>query len=82
MTKLFERFENVYEELFIVNNDWAPRLQVNYDDLGVIADIFLYSEFTNGLVKVNIELFETRHSTRYAYLQERVNEQLHVKKAE
>lgn len=67
---------NLFRPLTNVFYDEANGVQANYDDNGVITKVFVYNTFIGRLVKVDIEAFETAHPTRYAYIQEKVNEQL------
>lgn len=49
-------------------------IQVNYDEFGVMLDVFVNSKL--GLVKIDLEKFELNHPSRYSYLQTRINEAL------
>ncbi len=57
---------------------WDERngFHLTYDVYGVITSLYLFNAFTDDFTKVDPEHYERRHSTRYAYLQARVNEQL------
>lgn len=63
-----------YEEF----NGHTTLLQVNYDWDGKIEQIFVYSPIIEDLVMVDLERFESRHPSRYAYIQNRVLEALNV----
>ena len=64
--------ELVYEEF----DGRLVVVQVNYDYDGIINKVFVYNDFTDGLVEVNLEAFESRHPSRYNYLQNRINNAL------
>lgn len=63
-----------YEEL---DGDMVTT-QVNYDWDGVITQIFVYSEYMDGLVEVNLETFEKRYPSKFSYLQSRINTALNI----
>lgn len=50
--------------------------QVNYNFNGVIESLLIYSEFLNGLIKVDLDYFQQQQPIKYNYFQNRVNEAL------
>ncbi len=62
-------YQLTYEEF---DRNGQPLIQVNYDYEGVIGDIFVYSEFVDRMLKVDLEDFESCAPTRYANLQQRI----------
>lgn len=53
-------------------------LQATYDDSGVITSVFMYDYVTDTSLKLDLESFEVQHPTKYADLQQRVNEALDI----
>jgi hypothetical protein len=49
-------------------------VQINYNYDGVMSEMFMYSDYMHQLVKVDLEHFEQRHPTMYAYFQQRIND--------
>lgn len=54
--------------------DGQPQIEVAFDSSGVIGMIFVYNQEVDAMVMVDAEVFETRHVSKYNFLQEKVNE--------
>ncbi|HEY8272177.1 MAG TPA: hypothetical protein VIG33_14905 [Pseudobdellovibrionaceae bacterium] len=54
------------------DKDGNPTIQCNYDITGKIGEIFVYSGEVDEMVKVDLEVFERRHVSKFAELQTEV----------
>lgn len=57
-------------------DDGQPQIEVAFDSEGVIGAIFAYNTIVDAMVLADVEAFETRHPSKYNFLQEKVNELL------
>lgn len=63
-----------YEELD--KNGGQPQIEVAYNSDGQIGAIFVYNAQIDAMIKCDLNVFEERHSSKFFYLQEKINESL------
>lgn len=75
MPQFSKHINGTYREYSVDFNAFS--FEVEYDQFGVILDIYVASEL--GFVKIDLRDFELNHESRYLYVQTRVNEALHYR---
>jgi hypothetical protein len=71
-SRLFESKDHIYSEF-----QYGIRsVEVNHDSSGYIESIFVYNDFMDTLVKVDLESFKERYPNRFEYFQNKVNERI------
>ena len=63
------QYKHLFEKLD-ANGD--PLLEVTYNSSGEIGQMFVYNEYFDRMVPVDIEIFYDMHPTRYADIQGRI----------
>lgn len=59
------QFKHIHEVL--KNNDL--QLEAHYDSDGCIGMIFVYNEFVDDMVKIDVDAFERMYPTKFANIQ-------------